>query len=254
LTGASEGVAPDFWPAGALAFVGLAAGLGDGDVVGAVLLAGRAAGFLTTPGLATCFAATGLLAGVAFFTADLAVAFLATALLEVGLLEAGFFAAGFFATGFFAAGFLAATFLATGFFAGTALFAAGFFFTVFFTAGFLATAFLAAGFLLAGFLPAGFLAATFFAAGLTIFLMALTAFLMSFLTATGGLSFCSLVTGKRAVIPCPDTCGNRIELNHAGFTGLAEPFVNQARIERTVWMSLAIRWGESDPVPDPQRR
>src|SRR5690606_18477922 len=97
---------------------------------------------------------------------------------------------------------LTATFFAAGFFATDLPATADFFAT-----GFLATALRAAA---AGLATAGFFAAAPLAAGLTVFLVALLAFLAVFLAATVGVSFFhSLVTGKRAVIPCPDTCSNR---------------------------------------------
>lgn len=183
-----------------------------GSLVDAALLAGALAALLAT------FFTAAFLAGVFFGGAGVAAVVLA--------------GASFFAATFFTATFLAAAFLATGAFLPAAAVLVVVFFlalgllsmvlaTFFFAAALLAGAFLdgdlATGFVAAadfvasaGFAAfAVFLAALLPDAGSGVFLDVLATFVADFFTATSHLScFDSLVTGKRAVIPCPSTRSN----------------------------------------------
>lgn len=160
------------------------------------------------PGLLAACGAAAFPAGALPTTVAVPAAFLPTAALGAAFLTIAFLTAAFLTAGCATAVFLAAGRVGVVLFAGALL---AFFATAFLAAGaFGALAgadFFAATFFTAA-LPA---AAVFFAAGLaTGFLVeGLAVFLAVFLTATGGFSFSSLVTGKRAVIPCQRTCGNR---------------------------------------------
>ncbi len=116
---------------------------------------------------------------------------------------AAFFAGALLAPPFFAAALPAAglaAFAGAGFADTDDLPAAGLFAAAFFKAAVTAVA----AFLMtaAAFFATVFLATGFFGEDFAVFFA-------GFLAATSGLSFSSLVTGKRAVIPCQRTCGNR---------------------------------------------
>lgn len=151
------------------------------------------AAFLPTVVLGAAFLTAVFFVAAVLATAFLTAAFFTTAFLTTAFLTAAFLAAGRLGIAFPAGGllaFFARALRATGAF--EALTGADFFVAPFFTAAFLA-------------------AAVFFTAGLAtgFFVEDLAFFFAVFLTATGGSSFSSLVTGKRAVIPCQRTCGNR---------------------------------------------
>lgn len=177
------GVADFFAPAGADAWRGDAVGVDAAEA--AVVFAGVGVG-LTAAGALT--------AGVFFkagFDADCAGAdFGATACVAGDFLAAAFETAAFFAGAGLADAFFAGAFRAAAFVAGT-FFAADLLTDL---AAFFATTFLATTFFAAVFFAAGFFAGA-------AFLAALAAFFAVFFAATGGVSFYSLVTGKRAVIP-----------------------------------------------------
>lgn len=196
--------------AGVLPATGLAAGaafFATGALTGTGLPAACfPVGF--APGLLAVWRAAAFPAGALPMTVAVPAAFPPTAALGAAFLTVAFLTAAFVTTVFLTTAFLAAGRVGIAFFAGALL---AFFATAFLAAGaFEALAggdFFAATFFTAA-LPA---AAGFFAPGLAtgFFVEGMAVFFAVFLTATVGFSFSSLVTGKRAVIPCQRTCGNR---------------------------------------------
>lgn len=226
-TDAADGLPADSPEAGRAGADFFAAGLACGLATDALPETGRAAMecfFAGTAGVAAFFfvAATPAVLAGSRPRAAVAVELGAVAVARAGAFDAAaFFGAALRAGTFVAVVFLATTFVAAAFFT-AAFFAvvvrAGAFFTaafpaaVFFTAAFFAGPLRTAALLTVAFFAglATGLAAVFFAAGVAVFLAALTAFFAVFLAATKRSSLDSPGPGKRAFIAYPAERSNRV--------------------------------------------